>query len=64
MSTRIEESFLDACERGELPTIRELVMSKLIDINRVVDKRRYHSVRIGGYDYSTDGCTPLHYASV
>ena len=63
MSTRIEERFLDACRRGELPTIRELAESQAVDINRVVDKRLGRRVRIGDYYYLTYGWTPLHHAS-
>ena len=63
MSTRIEERFFDACERGELPTIRELAESRAVDINRVVDKRLCYRVRIGRYSYSTYGWTPVHHAS-
>ena len=63
MSTRIEERFFDACERGELPTIRELAESQAVDINRVVDKRLGHRVWIGDYYYYTADWTPLHHAS-
>ena len=63
MSTRIEERFFDACERGELSTIRELAESQAVDINRVVDKRVGRRVRIGRFSYSTYGWTPLHHAS-
>ena len=48
----LELQFLKACEGGKLHTIRELVESKAVDPNRIIDKRRY-----------SDGWTPLHHAS-
>ena len=56
MST-LEEKLLDACERGELQTTRELVERKAVDPRRVTEKRyRYCQ------GYLTEGWTPLHYA--
>ena len=63
MSRRIEERFLDACQRGKLPIIRELVEIDKVDINRVVDKRRGNIVWIGASYYYTSGWTSLHHAS-
>ena len=59
MSTRQEQQLLEACERGELQTIRELVESKAVDPSRVVE-RHGHYCR-GCW---TAGWTPLHYACV
>ena len=50
--SRLELLFLKACEGGELQTIRELVKSKAVDPNRIIDERMY-----------TYGWTPLHHAS-
>ena len=58
MST-LEEKLLDACERGELQTTRELVERKAVDPRRVTEKRSR-----GRHGYSTRGWTPLHYACV
>ena len=58
-----ELQLLEGCRRGELPIVRELVESKAVDPNRVVEKRYRHRVKISGYTYHTDGWTPLHYAS-
>ena len=58
MSTRQEERLLEACERGELQTIRELVESKAVDPSTVVDSGRWHR------NWWTGGWTPLHYACV
>lgn len=58
MSTK-EEQLLDACERGELQTVRELVESKAVNPNRVVEQRR----RLRCHGWLTEGWTPLHYAS-
>ena len=58
-----ELQLLEGCRRGELPIVRELVESKAVDPNRVVEKRYRHRVKISGYTYYTDGWTPLHYAS-
>ena len=60
----LEIQFLTACKEGELQIIRELVQSKAVNPTTVVDKRRYHTVRLAdGIDYYTDGWTPLHYAA-
>ena len=56
MSTRQEKRLLEACERGELQTIRELVESKAVDPSNVVDR--------SGRAFYVDGWTPLHYACV
>ena len=56
MST-LEEKLLDACERGELQTTRELVERKAVDPRRVTEKR----TRLCR-GYFADGWTPLHYA--
>ena len=58
-----ELQLLEGCRRGELPIVRELVESKAVDPNRVVEKRLGHTVKISGRYYNTDGWTPLHYAS-
>ena len=60
MSTRenLEVQLLDASERGELQTIRELVEREAIDPNRIVERRDREHPSLG----STKGCTPLHYA--
>ena len=58
----LEVRFLQACERGELQTILELVHSKAVDPNTVVEKRSGHSVKIGSYWFSTNGWTPLRYS--
>ena len=58
----LEVRFLDACQKGELQTILELVQNKAVDPNTVVEKRSGHRVKIGRYDYSADGWTPLHYS--
>ena len=59
MSTRQERQLLEACKRGELQTIRELVESKAVNPSDVVN-------RSGGYwrGWDTYGWTPLHYACV
>ena len=59
MSTRQEKRLLEACKRGELQTIRELVESKIVDPSRVIDRsgRLYRG-------WSVYGRTPLHYACV
>ena len=59
----LQIQFLAECERGELQIIRELVQSKAVNPTTVVDKRQYHFVRLSGYDYRTEGWTPLHYAA-
>ena len=59
----LEIQLLAACERGELQIIRELVQSKAVNPTTVVDKRKYHFVRLDVYTFGTDGWTPLHYAS-
>ena len=61
MSTR-EEKFLDACERGKLRVVQDLIKIKAIDPAVIVEKRRGHQGRIGIYSYSTDDWSPLHYA--
>ena len=58
-----ELQLLEGCRRGELPIVRELVESKAVDPNRVVEKRPGHTVVISGHRYYIDGWTPLHYAS-
>ena len=61
MSTREEQRFLEACERGELQTIRELVESKIVDPSKtIVDRRPYHRHR----GFNVEGWTPLHWACV
>ena len=61
MSTREEQRFLEACERGELQTIRELVESKVVDPSKtIVDRRAFHQHR----GFYVEGWTPLHYACV
>lgn len=64
MSTteNLEERFLDACEEGELQTIREFVQRKAVDPNRIVEKRDHYCRT--HRSWSTKGCTPLHYASM
>ena len=58
MSTRQEQRLLEACERGELQTIRELVESKAVDLSKAFDRRgRYRGWYINGW-------TPLHWACV
>ena len=59
MSKRQEKLLLEACERGELQTIRELVESKAVDPSNVVD-------RSGRFcrGWPVNGWTPLHYACV
>ena len=59
MSKRQEKRLLEACERGELQTIRELVESKIVDPSNVVDRsgRLYCG-------YFVNGWTPLHWACV
>ena len=59
MSTRQAQQLLEACERGELQTIRELVESKAVDPSNVVD-RSGHYCR----GWRVNGWTPLHYACV
>ena len=56
MST-LEEKLLQACERGELQTTRELVERKAVDPRRVTEKRGHYC-----QGYWTGGWTPLHYA--
>ena len=56
MST-LEEKLLDACERGELQTTRELVERKAVDPRRVTEKRGR-----GCQGRWARGWTPLHYA--
>ena len=51
---------LEACWRGELRTVQELVKRK--DPNSVIEWRFHHSVRVGDKNWYTDGCRPLHYA--
>ena len=58
----LEVQLLQACERGEFQTILELVQSKAVDPNAVVEKRSNHRVTIGGLRYFTDGWIPLHYS--
>ena len=58
-----EVQLLEACGRGELQTILELVERKTVDPNAVVEKRRNHTVRVGGSRYYTHRWTPLHYAA-
>ena len=60
MSKELELELFEACEEGELPTIRELVENKGVDAN-AVDSRPNHLWRGRFY---TRGWTPLHYASV
>ena len=57
-----ERKFLEACERGKLRIVRELIRSKAVDPDTIVEKRRGHQGRIGIYSYPTDGWRPLHYA--
>ena len=59
MST-IEEKLLDACQHGDLPLIREIVEGEAVNVNEVRETRRNHHCQ----DRSTDGWTPLHYASL
>ena len=60
MSARdLEIQFLEACFRGELQIILELIERKAIDPTRVIEKRHQGC---GGLD-GTNGFTPLHYAS-
>ena len=63
MSTRKEQQLLDACERGELQTVRKLIERKKVNPNGVVDRvGRLHSgptgIRLVKY------WTPLHCACV
>jgi hypothetical protein len=58
MSTKGEQ-LLDACERGELQTVRELIESKAVDPNRVAERR----FRLRCHGWLTNGWTPLYYAS-
>ena len=51
---------LEACWRGELRTVQELVKRK--DPNSAIEKRHRHEVRVGGKVWYTDGFRPLHYA--
>ena len=57
VAKELELELFEACEKGELPTIRELVENKGVNAN-AVDERRGHGCR--GWD--TRGWTPLHYA--
>ena len=54
-----EQELLQACSRGDLQTVRALVLNKKIDPNKVVDSDYYNS-RVGQF---VGGWTPLHYAS-
>ena len=58
------QQFLEACEQGELQSVRELVESKAVDASKVVDKRSLSYLWIDSTDWYTNGWTPLHYASV
>ena len=57
MSTRQAQQLLEACERGELQTIRELVENKVVDPSRVIDQS-------GRYcrGWNVNGWTPLLWA--
>ena len=57
-----EGKFLEACERGKLKVVQELIKSKAVDPATIVEKCRGHQGRIGIYSYPTDGWRPLHYA--
>ena len=59
MSKELELKLFKACEKGELPTIRELVEKKGVNAS-AVDERAYHLCQ-GWY---TEGWTPLHYCCV
>ena len=53
------QELLQACEQGDLQTVRALVLNKKIDPNKIVEHNYYNS-RISR---SVGGWTPLHYAS-
>jgi ankyrin repeat protein len=52
------QKLLEACERGELRVVAELVKIRAVDPRKVADQR--HDRYIHGYDVK--GWTPLHYA--
>ena len=62
MSRRIdpEVRHLEACQQGKLQTIQQLIESKAVDPNTVVEKHHDRHITIDSYRYSTDGWTPLH----
>ena len=57
----LERRLLEACRKGELNTVRELVESKAVNANAAVDSSR--TVWVGGTAYSAKGWTPLHHAA-
>ena len=59
----VEVRFLDACQRGELKVVQELIERKSVNPNKIVERRDRN---FPNYDDlgSAKSCTPLHYASL
>ena len=58
----VEVRFLDACQRGELKVVQELIQRKSVNPNKIVERRdrNFPDYNLG----SAYSCTPLHYASL
>ena len=59
----VDVRFLDACQRGELKVVQELIERNSVNPNKIVERRNLNFPNHDSWG-SAKSCTPLHYASL